>query len=74
MIICAKISRTKQNIGVWYKGITYDSGSYNPGSILGTPTYNFVVAEQAYAQQRDEASTALLADGNRTAELCFTSK
>lgn len=31
----------KQNIGVWYKGITHDSGSCNPGSIPGTPTDNF---------------------------------
>lgn len=24
--------------GVWYNGITHDSGSCNPGSIPGTPT------------------------------------
>ncbi len=50
------------------------------GSNLGAPTCAKPLeadfgprGEQAYAQQRDEASTALLTAGNRTTELYFFS-
>lgn len=38
----------RSNLGVWYNGITHDSGSCNPGSIPGTPTEQSEVKKTNY--------------------------
>ena len=49
--------------GVWYNGITHDSGSCNPGSIPGTPTkLNFFQIQRSFvarSPRRSLSRTAL---------------